>query len=396
MTIFKISRFLIFSCLIIYSFFPMQAQEMKEVNHYGENPSLKDAVLIYYGGSERRLNWTREQFVPYVTHTFQDGRKTWFFPGFIFLEFAVDGKSLIHLNDPNATYSTQQEWLKLLEKTFAKNYALDALDKCIEQQKKELGTPPFKHKVILPIPSPVSRQKKWGSVFGKKQDFGKSNDRFNAIKWFISEMLNEFSKAKYRNIVLDGFYWVEEEMGFNNDIMPQVISCIKSHNKKAYWIPFYTARGSWIYYYFGFDYVYIQPNYFFNLKFTESRFLKTLENAHKLGWGLEIEFDDKLFYKPSVFVPRLKKYIDLFEEKGVYRQQAAITYYDGGSTLWNLYSGKYPYSVTVQEEKSIKNQIDRMAQHVVERNGTRELIKFKNKKSNQKSKDWQSPEYWHF
>ena len=46
---------------------------------------VRDLALIYQGGVHR-LDWTQEQFVPYVTHTFADGHKDWFFDGFLFLE----------------------------------------------------------------------------------------------------------------------------------------------------------------------------------------------------------------------------------------------------------------------------------------------------------------------
>ena len=47
---------------------------------------VRDLALIYQGGSHR-IEWTQDQFVPYVTHTFADGHKDWLFDGFLFLEF---------------------------------------------------------------------------------------------------------------------------------------------------------------------------------------------------------------------------------------------------------------------------------------------------------------------
>lgn len=51
---------------------------------------IRDLALIYQGGVQR-IDWTPDQFVPYVTHQFADGTKEWLFDGFLFLEFA-DGK----------------------------------------------------------------------------------------------------------------------------------------------------------------------------------------------------------------------------------------------------------------------------------------------------------------
>ena len=51
---------------------------------------IHDLVLIYQGGSHR-LDWTEDQFLPYVIHEDSKGNKDWFFDGFLFLEFK-DGK----------------------------------------------------------------------------------------------------------------------------------------------------------------------------------------------------------------------------------------------------------------------------------------------------------------
>lgn len=60
-----------------------------EGNKYKTN-KIRDLALIYQGGVQR-IDWTPDQFVPYVTHQFADGTKEWLFDGFLFLEFA-DGK----------------------------------------------------------------------------------------------------------------------------------------------------------------------------------------------------------------------------------------------------------------------------------------------------------------
>ena len=44
---------------------------------------IRDMALIYQGGSHR-LDWTVEEFRPYVVHEFADGERDWLFDGFLF------------------------------------------------------------------------------------------------------------------------------------------------------------------------------------------------------------------------------------------------------------------------------------------------------------------------
>lgn len=385
---------LILSIFILCSAIPVIAQQKN--NNSFKNNEIQDIVLIYYGGSNRRLSWTPEHFIPYLTHTFQNGRKEWLFSGFLFLDFSVDDKFLIHLKDPKTVYATKIEWQKFIDKTFEKGRALDALDKSIEEQKKELGLPPFRHKVILTIPTPISGQKNWGSLDGKPLDFSILSHKIKALKWFINQMLQLFQQSHYQNIDLEGFYWVEEGMWVTDDVLAPVSAMLKKNGKSFYWIPYYTSAGSESWEKYGFNYSYIQPNYFFRPQMAQERFLQALETAKRIGCGLEMEIDDKLLNNPSVFVPRLKTYIDLFEAHNVYDSDAAIAYYEGGGTIWHLYKEMFPANLTNSDKKAIMDQIDRMAKHIVDRNNSKIKGSKKTNIERKKNYDWRDPEYWHF
>lgn len=375
--------------IVVLSTFPALAQK---VNYKGFKANdINDIVLIYYGGSIHRLSWTPEHFVPYLTHTFQDGRKEWLFPGFIFLEFSMHGRFLIHMNKPETVYATKREWQELIDKTFEKGHALDALDKSIEQQKKELGNPPFRHKVMLCIPSPIDGQKNWGSLNGKRLDFSIESHKNMALKWYIEQMLNLFQQSHYKNIDLEGFYWVQEGVWKKNGVLNFTASLLKRNGMNFYWIPYYNSPGSEQWEKYGFTYSYIQPNYFFRPKMQQERFLQALETAKKVGCGVEMEIDDKLLNTPQVFLPRLRTYIDLFEREGVYDSNASIAYYEGGGTMWRLYKNRFPKNISSAQRKAVKEQIDRMAKHIVNRNHSR-----KKGGKRQKSTNWTDPEYWHF
>ncbi len=124
---------------------------------------MADVVLIYHGGVHRPMEWTKEQFDPYVTYEDGNGNKNWLFDGFLFLEFK-DGNGrgfALHYVDKNARRS---EWEWLMDRHFGSSTAFGALDASIDTQIEELGTPPFKHKVIMGLPSPIPDQKDWGQL----------------------------------------------------------------------------------------------------------------------------------------------------------------------------------------------------------------------------------------
>ncbi len=149
----------------------------------------------------QRIDWTPDQFVPYVTHQFADGTKEWLFDGFLFLEFA-DGKGSTYAYGYTKKQARKTEWEWLLDRIFEKGKALDALDQCIEQEKKEIGKPRFKHKVVLGVAIPLSKQKDWGSIDGTTLDFNRQADQIKAAQWYIDQLMSRFKKAKYKNLEL--------------------------------------------------------------------------------------------------------------------------------------------------------------------------------------------------
>ena len=61
----------------------LAASAYTEFNRYGTDVT-SDMALIYAGG-QQRPDWTVEEVMPYVVHTYSDGHKDWFFDAFIVL-----------------------------------------------------------------------------------------------------------------------------------------------------------------------------------------------------------------------------------------------------------------------------------------------------------------------
>lgn len=139
---------------------------------------IQDLALIYQGGSHR-LDWTVDEFRPYVVHRFADGSKDWLFDGFLFLEFK-DGSGRNYTVGYEKLNARRTEWEWLLDRIFEQGKSLSALDRCIGQEIKELGKPAFRHQIVLGLPEAIRGQKDWGEIDGREMDFSKEEDQIAA------------------------------------------------------------------------------------------------------------------------------------------------------------------------------------------------------------------------
>ena len=386
----------IFSGFLLSSF-PVFGQAI--VNRYANCPA-GDMLLMYYG-SKARCSWTESEVAPLVAHTFMDGHTDWFFPSFLYLEFKHEKNALG--NDMGKNTSTKEDWEWLLSRFEANKEGLNALDNCIESLKRKLGPPPFKHKVVLVVPSPINNQQDWGKLNGKRMNFNKTSDKIKVVQWYIDELIRRFNKQQFQNIILDGFYWVEETSRTCAEVLPSVSSYIHQKGYKFYWIPFYTARGRFDWKRFGFDYAYLQTGYFWNRELGIERINEACESAKKYGMGLEFEISEKYFNNRSEYAHRMSNLIDAFEQNGVF-SDCALTYYCGNKVLLDMCKSSRT------DDRMI---LDRLASLVASRNHKLSLLHSpiqynsvttspssssqpKNSTRDKSGLDWRDPEYWHF
>ncbi len=324
--------------------------------NYGKT-NIADLVLIYHGGVHRPLEWTKEDFVPYVVHQDQHGNKNWLFDGFLFLEFK-DGKGKNFAPGYDKLNAQKQDWEWLLDRNFENNRAFSALDQCIGEQKEILGNPHFEHKLIAGLPSPIINQKDWGKLDGKKLDFSKIDDRVEAAKWYVDRFLERYKKSGYKNLKLEAFYWVDEDMKGCADILIPLGDYIRSKNLKFVWIPYWWAPGYDKWKEYKFDFAWIQPNHFFNQKIGDERIDQACSFAKGKNMGVEMEFDSRALIKNDKgYRKRLVAYIDAFERNKAF-SEASIAYYEGGKGFYDFYKSTNP------EDKEL---IDRLAKHIINR-----------------------------
>lgn len=378
------------------------AQHTPDVNRYATNNRVMDMVGIYYGSTSTRLKWDEDAWAQYVVHTFRNGETKWLFPGFSLNELGMNKKSFVHTTKQQP--ATQTEWSKTIDLLFVDGRRLEALDKTIAHYINELGTPPFRHKIIMSIPIPIKGQTNWGKVNGKTLNFNRDVDRIIAIKWFIDEFMSRYKKHHYENFDLEGFAWTEEDMEQTSGLAVQISNYLHQLGYRHYWKPYLKAKGSSYWDEYGFDYAYLQMGaYCIKEGYTFERVEQALAKAKRRGMGLVFEFDMKLFSNPDKFLPRINQCIDRLEQDKIY-ENVSMSYYDGAAAIFAINKGQYrQYSVSSTNLNKFRIMLDRIAQHIVDRNSKTHNNPTSSSTTTNPSTsntsdgdDWRNPDYWHF
>lgn len=340
---------------------PVDVMKCDTIQEYPKN-GIRDLALIYQGGA-KRIDWTANQFLPYVTHKFADGHRDWLFDGFLFLDFN-DGMGHTFVPQYGAKNARKQEWEWYLDRLFEKGKSLDALDKCIGQQIDSIGAPGFKHKIVLTIPTPIAGQTDWGKLGNRTLIFDNYGDRSAAAIWFVNELVERFAKAGYKNLELSGLYWVDEDICHTKDLVKHIAPAVHAKGLEFIWIPYYRARGYDRWKELGFDIAYYQPNHFFDKKIPDSRLDDACGEALNLGMAMEFECDSKAVYgsKDSSY-DRMQAYINAFRRHHVFAT-SAVAYYTGSRGL-----------IDMAANPNAKNQaiMDELAKIIVDRRHNNKL-----------------------
>jgi len=337
-----------FLCASVFAFAFVSYSWSAEESDYMPPASEKaggivDLALIYQGGTHR-IPWTSEQFRPYLTWTDPETNKEeWLFDGFLFIEYQ-SGKGEVYITGIKTLKpATKEDWLWYLDRVFAPDLAVHALDQELGRTIKRLGSPSRQRRVVLTVPEPVVATKDWGELDGKPLDFTNTNDRIAAVKWFIDRLLERWESGNFQHLELAGFYWVAEEMGKSDQELMQATSdFIHTKQKRFFWIPWWNSPGSRTWQQLGFDAVYQQPNYFFvRHKHPETQVLTACDFAKSQGMGMEMEWDTNLFTDTENYAPRFVNYVESFEKKGVW-DRAAIAHYMSGHGMIDFQKSEVP------------------------------------------------------
>ena len=324
-------------------------------------PEFTDMVLCYGGSHHRKVyEWDKDRFNAYVTYTDTAGREHWLFDAFLCLEFAdLDKESgvkhALMADQVDGPSGGRKNWQNMIDYWFSDANGLKALDRSIAETAERLGKPGHKRQVVMFIPDPIpylyakdsgSSHVYWGELDGHRLDFLDDSDRLAACRWYVDTVRKRFSKGRFKNIELAGFYVMSEcitipsepwtDHGKLHDLIPRLSDYLHSVNECLYWIPFSQGAGWRRGRELGFDYVWMQPNHFWRGDDCPmDTFAGYLRDE---GIGMEFEFDMKVYESNpnhQMYRDRFRGYMRCAVQEGIYGSQP-ITYYVDSNCVYDL------------------------------------------------------------
>ena len=244
----------------------------------------KDIVLTYgEKGDENTL-------LPFVAYLDEAGNVIdTLFDGFLYLPTgSMPSGNKIHLG------TLKVDWEFLFDNTFNGVNGLDKLNEVVGQVKEALEKPDYKVQVYLTLLIPRESVTDFGDVDGDGvgENLSSAAGRATVLNWYLDKCISEFASRNYEHLELDGFYWVNESVTWEQDDTANIratADLVHEKGSKLLWIPYYAAYRYELGYELGFDLVCMQPNYAFTYDAPLSRLDTTASRTKSYGMCVEIE-----------------------------------------------------------------------------------------------------------
>lgn len=258
----------------------------------------------------------------------------------------------------------------MFETIFDGKNGLDKLEEVVAQIKETLNRPDYKVYVYFPllricdIPNsaldPMGNVKNFGELDGEQMDTTVAEHRVKIYTWFVNMVMEEFASRGYENLVLDGFCWVNEDVGYEYDdshIITEAGDVCEAAGIPMLWIPYYTANRYFLGHEMGVDVTNMQPNYMFDLYSPEYRLLVSATRLKWMKMCVEMEHNFEAFADP-LYLRNYMLYLYYGVEYGY--DKAIHIYYDNIENFALMaYSDdpmfRFQYDVTYQY---IKHTLD--------------------------------------
>lgn len=339
---------------------------------------FSDLSLVGYWHREPQL-WDAARFAPHVSFVDSTGRERWLFEGFLFLEGSdwMHGRTFVLGPGQSAT---KKEWQYQLDLWLGPEGCVSELEKACASVASRIGKPKRKRGVIIGIPDAImfetfSDKHSSTTYWGDGLDFADVDNRLKALYWYIDSAREMFSALGTKYLELSGFYITSEEIYLPWDIdvncrykswdviTPELSAYCHSHGQGLYWIPYHMGPGHKYWKQLGIDQVWMQPNYYWDMKNPGRHpFDKTIAAVKEYGMGIELEFEYScvssvmavekagpdgdgrlIFHEEDVpgLKDMLRTYFRQIKDNGLYGT-APIAIYSGSNALTQLAGSDRP------------------------------------------------------
>lgn len=253
---------------------------------------IHDLCLLYTGGegSSRLHRYDVEKLLPLAGYRSVEGRiKDYFMDGFLLLaQYSplLNGRSFAP--DLSGLPSRRDDWTALFDEYFHPRANLSALEACARELERELGRRQLL-RVVLGIPTPDPRCRDWDNNGGS---LAVESQRISAIRWAFDELLGRWKQARFRCLILAGFYYLAEQGIFNDPVISLFPQLCRENGLCSFAIPGISSSYMTEFNRVGFDCVSLQSSYsFWKPVGSSGRYLLKSAGhiARDYGMGMEIE-----------------------------------------------------------------------------------------------------------
>jgi len=302
-------------------------------------PVPRRSVLLYAGGAGRRHYSVSDLMDMVGAVDTADQLLGWLCHGAILLELrAASGRNYYPLPGVAAH---GEDWNAYLDSLFTPGGVLPTLDSAVAIISARRGPVPGGFRVALMIPYPARVS---DTVWVGRRPFllAGPDGRRSVVEAYVGEVERRFGAARLSHLKLFGYYWLNEGILSDDTLLVQLTSAVVHERARRFlWIPSFHAPGSREWRRYGFDFAWLQPNFFFHPEVAVTRLDTALADARAAGMGLEIEFDVRMF-NDWRFSDRLAPYLSLLQSAEDVRAMP-ITIYEAGGALIHLARSHDPW-----------------------------------------------------
>ncbi len=361
-----------------------------------DRPTAPNVVLLYYGfDAKGPRNWTPDLLKHYLARHEQRGTDAerpvdTLFDSVLWM-YRRSSRGALFEAGTNIKPTTRPDWEECLDRLFAKELQLNALEQTAAALERQLSRP-IRIEVILTLPYSDVRVGDWGeSMPGPTWDFRTSDEpRLEAARWYIDQALGRWHGAAFKHLRLLGFYWFNESHmnlrprdQVTDEQLRSDVGLIRQVARHVHtlWVDGRPLTLTWIPYSpYGqerlpvvadllhggepserLDYLMVQPNYFFpRHNKTRDDLARIVRAAASVPCGVEVECDESLV-RDEAARQKLRDYLEVIpaehdqwarQPAGYYQGLRAVHEMATRPELADLYDALYRFVATRREALS--------------------------------------------
>lgn len=224
---------------------------------------IHDLCLLYTGGegSSRIHRYDAEKLLPLIGYRSVEGEvKDYFMDGFLLLaQYSplLNGRSFAP--DLSGPPSRREDWTALFDEYFHPRANLYALEECARTVGSCLSRKQLV-RVVLGIPTPDPRCGNWDE---RGCSLAVESNRIEAARWAFRELLQRWGRARFRHLILAGFYYLAEQGIYDDPVITIFPQLCREHGLASFAIPGISSSYMTEFKRVGFDCVTLQSSYSF-------------------------------------------------------------------------------------------------------------------------------------